>query len=138
MGLPMIFGKSKIGSMPSKKRLWTSWIIEGITVLFLLFDAGSHIVNPPVVAQGFQQLGYAPGLAPILGWVELACIVLYLIPRTSVLGAIFLTGYLGGAVATNVRVGAPFFTLVLAPVYVAVFVWGALWLRNERLRGLLS
>ena len=87
--------------------------------------------------ESFGQLGYPVSLALGIGAVELACLVLYVIPRTSVLGAILLTGYLGGAVATHVRVGSPLLTHVLFPIYVAALVWGGLFLREGRLRALV-
>jgi hypothetical protein len=89
------------------------------------------------VVQGFAQLGFPLSAAIPLSTIEFIAIVLYVIPRTSVLGAILLTGYLGGAIAIQVRVGAPLFTTVLAPVYVAFFLWGGLYLRDERVRALI-
>jgi hypothetical protein len=103
-------------------------------VAFLIFDVAIHIMAPAPVVQGFTDLGYSATLARPLGFLELACLLLYVIPRTSVLGAVLLTGYLGGAVATNLRVGAPIFSNTLFPVYVALFLWGGLVLRNDRLR----
>jgi hypothetical protein len=120
----------------SNRRLWAGRIISALPVLFLLFDSIIHIVRISVVDQGFADLGYAVTLARPLGIIELICLILYVIPRTSVLGAVLLTGYLGGAVATNVRVGAPLFTHVLFPVYVGVLLWGGLYLRDSRLRAI--
>jgi hypothetical protein len=117
-----------------KKQLWTGRILSGLAVAFLVFDASIHIMAPAAVVKGFTDLGYSPGLARPLGIIELACLILYLIPRTSVLGAVLLTGYLGGAVATNLRVAAPLFSNTLFPIYVALFLWGGLVLRNDRLR----
>jgi hypothetical protein len=117
-----------------KKQLWTGRILSGLAVAFLIFDVVIHIMSPPVVVQGFTDLGYSPSLARPLGIIELACLILYLIPRTSVLGAVLLTGYLGGAVATNLRVAAPLLSNTLFPIYVALFLWGGLVLRNDRLR----
>ena len=104
---------------------------------FMIFDAVIHTANPPFVAQSFAQLGYSPGVATPLGVVEIILVALYLIPRTSVFGALLLTGYLGGAVATNVRVGAPWLTNILFPVYVALFLWGGLWGRNAKVRAVV-
>ena len=118
----------------SSKRLWAGRIISALPVLFLLFDAVIHIIRIAPVDKGFTDLGYAPSLAVPLGIIELVCLVLYVIPRTSVLGAVLLTGYLGGAVATNLRVDAPLFSHVLFPVYVGVLLWGGLYLRDNRLR----
>lgn len=123
--------------MISKKRIWASRVIKTLTILFLLFDAGTHILNPDFVEQGFRQQGFAPGFGPVIGWLTLVFIILYLIPRTTLWGALFLTAYLGGAVAINVRMGAPL-SIALSPVYVAVFTWGALWLRSDRLQTLFS
>ncbi len=113
----------------SKKLLWTGRIITALPALFLLFDGAMKLVKPPVVVQGTVQLGP-------LGIVLLACTVLYLIPRTAVLGAILLTGYLGGAVATHVRVGAGWFE-ILFPVIFATVIWGGMVLRDARLRALI-
>jgi hypothetical protein len=121
------------GPVP-KKRLWTGRILSGLAVAFLTFDVVIHIMKPAEVVKGFTDLGWSPDLARPLGILELACLLLYLIPRTSVLGAVLLTGYLGGAVATNLRVAAPLFSNTLFPIYVALFLWGGLVLRNERLR----
>lgn len=113
-------------------------IISVLAVLFLLFDAVGHILKPAQVVQSFQQLGFPIGTAVTLGVVELACVVLYVVPRTSVLGAIFLTAYLGGALCAQVRIGAPLFSTLLSPVYVAVFVWAGLYLRQAALRKVLG
>ena len=118
----------------SKKGLWAGRIISGLPVLFLIFDSVIHIMKPAPVREGFARLGYSLSLAVPLGIIELVCIVLYVIPRTSVLGAALLTGYLGGAVATNLRAGAPLFSNVLVPVYLGVLLWGGLYLRDDRLR----
>jgi hypothetical protein len=121
------------GPVP-KKRVWTGRILSGVGVAFLIFDIVIHLMKPAQVVQGFTDLGWSPSLARPLGILELACLILYLIPGASVLGAVLLTGYLGGAVATNLRVGAPLVSNTLFPIYVALFLWGGLVLRNERLR----
>ena len=118
----------------SNQRLWAGRIISVLPVLFLLFDSVIHFMKIAPVVEAFAQLGYSVNLARPLGIIELACVVLYVIPRTSVLGAVLLTGYLGGAVATNLRVGAPLFSNVLFPVYVGVLLWAGLYLRDNRLR----
>ena len=118
----------------SNRRLWAGRIMSALPVLFLIFDGVIHILKIAPVVKGFTDLGYSPSLAIPLGIIELACLVLYVIPRTSVLGAVLLTGYLGGAVATNLRVGAPLFSNTLFPIYVAVFLWGGLYLRDSALR----
>lgn len=121
----------------STKRLWAGRIVTAIPVLFLLFDAVIKFMQIAPVRESFAQLGYPERLAPIIGALALACLILYLIPRTSVLGAILLTAYLGGAVATHVRVGNPLVTHALFPTYVALLLWGGLWLRDDRLRALI-
>ena len=121
----------------STTRLWAGRIMTALPILFLLFDSVIKLMQIPPVVESFNQLGYPVNLAPAIGILQLVCIALYLIPRTSMLGAILLTGYLGGAVATHVRVGSPLFSHVLFPIYVAVLIWGGLWLREDRLRGLI-
>src|SRR5712672_4850088 len=113
----------------SKGQLWTGRVLSGVAVLFMLFDTVIHAMRPPAVVQGFAQLGFPLSIAIPLSTIEFIAIVLYVIPRTSALGAILLTGYLGGAVAAQVRVGNPLFTHELFPLYVAVLVWGGLVLR---------
>jgi DoxX-like family len=117
-----------------KGQLWTGRVLSTIAVLFMLFDTIIHAIRGPQVVQGFAQLGFPLSIAIPLSTVEFIGIVLYVFPRTSVLGAILLTGYLGGAVAAQVRIGAPLLGFVLAPVYVAVFLWVGLYLRDERVR----
>jgi hypothetical protein len=99
-------------------------------------DAGMKLFKPPFVVQATVQLGYRESVIVGIGVVLLCCTVLYVIPRTAVLGAIFLTAYLGGAVASNVRAGTPFFNVVF-PVLFAVLVWASLVLRNKRLESIL-
>jgi len=117
--------------------MWTGWIMSGAAALFLLFDATVKVLELPVAMEGTSQLGYPASVVFGLGLLQLACLVVYLVPRTSVLGAVLWTGYLGGAVATHVRVGNPLFSHVLFPIYVAVLLWGGLWLRDEQLRAVL-
>ncbi len=121
----------------SKGQLWTGRALSTVAILFMLFDTVIHAMRGPQVVQGFAQLGFPLSIAIPLSTVEFIGIVLYVIPRTSVLGAILLTGYLGGAVAAQVRIGAPLLGFVLAPVYVALFLWGGLYLRDERVRALI-
>ena len=120
----------------SKGLLWAGRIMSALPALFLLVDGAMKLVKPEVVVKTTVELGYAEAVILPLGAVLLACTILYLIPRTAVLGAILLTGYLGGAVATHVRVGhGPFESLF--PVVFGALLWGGLVLRDERLRGLL-
>ena len=121
----------------SKKRLWAGRIVSALTVVFLLVDGVMKVMKAPVAVQGSIQLGYPENVVPV-GILLLVCTLLYVIPSTSILGAILLTGYLGGAIATHVRAGDPLFTHVLFPVYVGVMVWGGLFLRDNRLRALIS
>jgi hypothetical protein len=121
----------------SKPGLLTGRILSGIAVLFLLFDAVIKLIKIRPVVEGFAKAGYPEALAIPIGIVLLVCVVIYVIPKTSVLGAILLTGYLGGAVATHVRVGDPLFSHVLFPTYVALLIWGGLYLREERLHALV-
>jgi len=123
--------------MASKKAVWTGRVLSGLAVLFLLFDAGVKVLQHPMAVQGTVELGYPQGVLVTLGILQLVCLALYLIPRTAVLGAILWTGYLGGAVATHVRIGHPLFSHVLFPVYVAALLWVGLWLRDERIRTVL-
>jgi DoxX-like family len=121
----------------SKNALVAGRIVSGLVSLFLLFDAIGKLMRANVVLQAFDQLGYQPSVSIGIGTVLLICVALYLIPRTSILGAILLTGYLGGAVATHVRVGNPLFSHALFPVYLGILIWGGLFLREQRLRALV-
>jgi hypothetical protein len=121
----------------SRKALWAGRIISALPVLFLLFDAVMKLIKPPPVIDATVKLGYPESTIIGMGIVLLACVILYVIPQTSVLGAILLTGYLGGAVATHVRVGDPLLTHTLFPVYVGVLIWLGLYLRDARLRALV-
>jgi hypothetical protein len=118
----------------SKTSLWAGRIVSALVVLFLLFDAGMKLLNLPPAVEGTAKLGYPASVVVPLGMVLLACVLLYIVPRTSILGAILLTGYLGGATATNVRVQNPW---ILFPVGIGVLVWAGLYLRDEGLRTLI-
>ena len=117
----------------SRKMLWAGWIVSGLPVLLLLFSAVMKLARPEAVLEEFARLGYPERLVVGIGVLELACTVLYLIPRTAVLGAILLTGYLGGATATHLRIGDPF----LPPAIVGLVVWLGLYLRDRRVRALI-
>jgi DoxX-like family len=121
---------------PSRTPLWAGRIVSGVPVAFLLLDAAIKVFRVPAAVEGTVQLGYPEGVLVALGVVQLVCLVAYLVPRTAFLGALLWTGYLGGAVASHVRVGDPLFSHVLFPVYVAVLLWAGLWLRNLRVRAL--
>jgi hypothetical protein len=118
-------------------RRWPAYIVSGLPALFLLVDSLGKFIRPAAVVEGTVQLGYSENTIIPLGIVLLISTLLYIIPRTSVLGAILLTGYLGGAVATHVRVGSPIFTHVLFPVYLGAMIWLGLYLRNARIRELV-
>ena len=122
----------------SKKRRWAGLIVSDLTIVFLLFDGIMKVMKMRIAVEGTVQLGYPESVVVGIGVLLLVCTLLYLIPRTSIPGAILLTGYLGGAVATQVRAGNPLFTHVLFPVYVGVMVWGGLFLRDKRLAALIS
>jgi hypothetical protein len=119
------------------RQVWIGWILSGLAAAFLLADATGKLLEVQPVIEGSASLGWPESTVFPVGVLLLAGVVLYLIPRTSVLGAIYLAAYLGGAVATHVRVGSPLATHVLFPVYVAAFVWGGLALRHPRLRAVL-
>jgi hypothetical protein len=120
----------------SKAALWGGRVLSALPVLMLLMSGAMKLVNPPEVAKEMARLGYPESLALGLAIVELGCTLVYLIPRTAVLGAILLTGYLGGAVATHVRVGDPPGAF-LQPAILGVLLWGGLFLRDPRLRALI-
>jgi len=121
----------------AKKRSIAGYVLTGLVAAFLTFDTVMKLLQLAPAVQGTTELGYPAGTVIVIGVIELVCLVLYLVPRTSVLGALVLTGYLGGAIATHVRVGSPLPTHTLFPIYVALMVWGGLYLRESRLRELL-
>jgi DoxX-like family len=121
----------------STKAMWTGRLMSGLVVLFLLLDGAMKLVPLDIVIETSAQLGLPASLARTLGILTILCTVLYAIPKTSVLGAILLTAYLGGAIATHARVGSPLFTHVLFGVYLGLLVWGGLYLRDPRLRALI-
>ena len=114
----------------------TGKFLSGLPALLLALDSLGTPARAQAVLDGTTQLGYSINTVVPLGLLLLACVVIYVVPRTAVLGALLLTGYLGGAVATHVRVGNPLFTHVLFPTYVAALIWGGLMLRDARLRAL--
>jgi hypothetical protein len=122
---------------PLAKTIWIGRVLSALAVLFLLFDSVVKLLQLPVAMDGTTQLGYPGSVVFGIGLVELVCLVLYVIPQTSVFGAILFTGYLGGAIATHVRIASPLFTHVLFPIYVALLIWGGLYARDERLRSLI-
>jgi hypothetical protein len=122
----------------SKSRLWTGRIMSGLVILFMLFDAIIKLIPPSEeVKVAINQLGYSEHHIVIIGLSALFSILLYTIPRTSVLGAVLLTAHFGGAIATHVRVDNPLFSHTLFPIYIGILMWGGLWLRDQRLQKLL-
>jgi hypothetical protein len=123
----------------SKAARWSGTIMSGLVILFLLFDGGIKLVPLEIVTETSAQIGLPADAAfgRLLGILTILCVVLYAIPRTSVLGAILLTGYMGGAMATHLRIGSPLFTHVLFGFYLGVLIWGGLYLRDERVRRLI-
>jgi hypothetical protein len=121
----------------SRKSIWTGRVLSTVAALFLLFDAVGKLVAPPQVIEGTQELGWPVSVILTLGVIQLVCLIAYVIPRTAVLGAILWTGYLGGAIATHLRIGNPLFSHTLFPIYIALLLWGGLWLRDRRLRALI-
>ena len=121
----------------SKQAQLTGRGISGLAVSFLIFDSLGKLLEVQPVVDGTRQLGYSPEIVFSLGVTLLSCVLTYLVPRTSVLGAVLLTAYLGGAVATHVRVGSPLFSHVLFPAYLAALLWGGLLLRDAQLRAFL-
>jgi DoxX-like family len=117
----------------SKRVVWAGRIVSGLAALFLLIDGGMKLLKPAVVVEATRQLGYPESVITGIGVVLLACTLLYVFPRTAIFGAILLTGYLGGAVASQVRVGAGWFNVLFAVMF-GVLVWGGLWLRDPRVR----
>ncbi len=123
--------------MNTPAMLWTGRILTGLYALFMLgASVAPKLLDMPVAQETMVQLGWPPQYVLMLGIIELTCVVLYLIPQTSVLGAVLTMGLLGGAMATHIRVGSPLFSHILFSIYLALFMWGGLWLRNPRLRSL--
>ena len=116
---------------------WAGRTLSLLAVLFLLFDSAGKLLEVAPVVAGTTALGYPARTVFAIGVIELLCVAAYVVPSTAVLGAVLLTGYLGGAIATHVRVSNPLFTHVLFPIYVAVFAWGGLLLRDAGLRAFL-
>ena len=121
----------------SRRARIAGWVISGILLALLAFDAGIKLVGAKAAVEGTVQLGYPVSAMPVIGVLALVCWVLYAIPRTAPLGAMLWTGYFGGTVATHLRIGNPLFTHILSGVYVATLLWVALWLRDARVRRLV-
>jgi hypothetical protein len=138
-GNPTVVSGDRSTAAPAtgRGRLWAGRIMTTVSVLFLLFDSVIKVLKLAPAVAGTVQLGYPQSAIVGIGLVQLICLIAYLVPRTSVLGAVLLTGYLGGAIATHVRLSNPLFSHILFPVYVAVLIWGGLYLRDARVRALL-
>jgi DoxX-like family len=123
----------------SRTALWIGRILSGLVILFLVMDGGIKLVPIKEVTETMQQLGYSGSVnqARLLGIITLLCALLYAVPQTSILGAILLTGLLGGAMATHLRVDSPLFTHLLFGFYIGVMAWGGLYLRDPRLRAMI-
>jgi hypothetical protein len=122
----------------SKGQLWTARVMSGIAILFMLLDSIMKLFKPAFVVDSTIALGFQEHHIYLMGILGLLSTILYAIPRTTILGAVVLTGYFGGVIATQVRLDAPLFSTILFPVYLAVLVWGGLWLRNEQVRKFIS
>jgi hypothetical protein len=121
----------------SRKTLWIGRVFSALGVAFLLLDGVFKLLKPPRVVEATTKLGYSASIITPLGILLLVCLALYLIPRTSIFGAILLTGYLGGAVAAHTRVGDPLFSHILFPTYIAALLWLGLYFREARLHALV-
>jgi hypothetical protein len=121
----------------TSRRIWAGRIVTGLVTAFLLFDGGVKVVAPDFAAANSVQLGFPAHLIFTIGVIELVCLTLYLIPHTSALGAVLLTGFLGGAIASHFRVEDPLLGFTLFPVYVGALAWAGLLLRHTRLRVLM-
>lgn len=137
----MIGGVANAAPAPTgettKKARVAGLVVSALVVLFLLFDSLIHIANTQMVREAMAELGFAENLNRVIGVVLLVCLILYLVPATSILGAVLLTGYLGGAVATNMLTEQPIISTTLFPIYVGIFVWGGLFLRDARVRSIV-
>jgi len=119
--------------------LWTGRVLSGLGVLFMVFDGAAKVLDLiPPEAKAANSLGWPDHALPAVGVIALLCTALYLIPRTALLGAILLTGYFGGAIASHVRVDSPLFSHTLFPIYIAALFWGGLFLRDRRVRALFN
>ena len=125
-------------AVPSTSRVLAGRIVTALPVLFLAFDTAIKLVRIEPVVQSFRELGYPVSLARGIGLLELVCLLFYLVPRTAPIGAVLLTGYLGGAIATHVRIESPLLSHTLFPIYVGALLWLGLYLRDRRVRAFLG
>jgi hypothetical protein len=131
------FGTSRAVPAPKSRARLAGRILTGIAIAFLTFDVVIKLVGVKEAVQGTVELGYQPHHLLTIGLIGLVCLILYVIPRTAPLGAILWTGYLGGAIASNLRLDKPLFGYTLFPIYVAALIWGGLYLRDARVRALV-
>jgi hypothetical protein len=122
--------------VPSRAARWGGIALTALPVLFLIFDGAMKLARVAPVRDASVRMGWPVSAAPGIGLVLLACVAIHLVPRTAILGAVLLTGYLGGAASAHVRLGDPLFSHTLFPVYVGVMIWGGLYLRDARARAL--
>ncbi|MFC7450430.1 DoxX family protein [Rhodococcus daqingensis] len=122
---------------PSRRARITGLVLSGLAVVFFLFDSLTHIANVEQVRTAMEDLGFDPSLNRVFGVVLLICLAFYVVPLTSILGAVLLTGYLGGAVGTNLLTEQPILSTTLAPIYFGILVWGGLYLRDSRVRAIM-
>ena len=123
---------------PSRRAVITGRILTGIVAVLLTLDAGIKLVRAKAAVEGSAQLGFTPDQVFVIGIIAAVCLVVYLIPRVAPLGAVLWTGYFGGAIVTHLRVGDPLFSHILFPIYVSALIWGALYLRDPRVRAVLG
>jgi hypothetical protein len=123
---------------PKTSARWAGRILSGLPVAFLIFDAVLKFVHPAFVTEASARIGFPDHLTLTLGVILSACVALYVVPRTAVLGAVLLTGYLGGAVAIHLRIGDPLASHTLFPIYFGVMLWAGLYLRDARVRALVK
>lgn len=126
--------ETSASSPTGKRALWAGRVLSGLAVLFLAFDAVFKLTSSEAAASASAQLGWSATSIVQLGLIELVCLGVYLVPRSAIVGAVLWTGYLGGAIATHLRVGDPLLSHTLFPLYVAALLWGGLWLRDRRVR----
>ena len=122
---------------PSKSKVWTARTMSGLVILFMIVDSIFKFIVNEEVLKGTTDLGFQSHHLPIMGTLALIATILYAFPRTRIIGAVLLTGYWGGAIATHVRLDNPLFSHILFPIYLAILAWGALWLNNEAFRKLI-
>jgi hypothetical protein len=130
--------ESTVTTSVSKGKLWTARIMGGLVIAFMLMDSIFKLIPNDIVTAGTVELGFQAHHIPVMGVLGFISILLFAIPRTQFLGAILLTGYFGGVIATHLRLDNPLFSHILFPVYLAVLAWGSIWLKNENFRRLIT